>query len=373
VDLDGDVWVANRAFEGQGSVTKIQAEDCEGNDCVLFTRNIGEVNDIPRGLAIDENNNAWVGTYEGRELFQLDNETGGILNRYDVGIRVYGLAVDSEGIIWISNLELPILGGGKLSGFNINERRLVAGAPWLIPGCSNPYGIAVDGRGHVWLGTWTCGNIVEFDPETTTFETHTPGSGVLDQVRGIAADNNGVIWTVATATNRLGRYDPDANDWRTFDTCSQPMGVGVTGSGHIWTPCWDGNVYYFDLVGAYQGTVTAGLNPYSYSDMTGFQLRTFTARQGTWTVIYDCGYEACRFDELEWDGSTPIGTSVRARARSSADQLTWSAWAGPYDLTPADLGGLPVGRYLAIELTLQTTESDVSPLVTSVDVSWQRP
>jgi streptogramin lyase len=372
VDLNGDVWVANRAFGTQGSVTKIQAEDCTGAECVLFTRNVGGIDDIPRGLAIDQDNSVWVGTYNGRQLFQLDNETGALVDTFDLGLRVYGLAVDSQGILWISNLELETPGTGRLGAYDIKQRRMVPGSPWVIPGCSNPYGIAVDGEGHVWLGNWTCNNIAEFDPGTRTFQTHTPPTA-MSGVRGIAVDESGLVWSVASNSNRLGRYDPGLDEWQTFETCTGPRGVGVSSAGTIWTPCWDSAVNAFDGDGTPLGSVTAGLNPYSYSDMTGFHLRTFTVRQGTWTVVFDCGRAVCTFDTVRWEGVLPPGTSVRARARSSPEGEAWSSRFGPYTSSPAELFGLPEGRYLELELTLQTTNRDVSPVVRGVEVLWQRP
>jgi hypothetical protein len=390
VDLDGNVYVANRAFEGQGSVSKFQAEDCEGDTrtnaggCFMFNLPIGSPGDVPRGLAVDENNFAWVGTYFGRRLYQVEdiydpdsNTHSGRLvdpSGYDVGLKVYGLAIDSESVIWISNLDTERWDEGKLGAFNIEERRSLG--PWSYAStgnCSNPYGIAVDGNGHVWLGNWSCNNILEFDPDTETFTPHVPSPNTLVDVRGVAVDDVGTIWTVATSSNRLGRYDPVADSWSTFTTCSQPMGVGVTGSGTIWTPCWDSNVWYFDQLGAHLGGVTAGANPYSYSDMTGFQLRTFTARRGTWTVTFDCGWPSCTFDEVVWDGTQPVETNVSVRARSSLDGDTWSSRVGPFDSSPAELTGLPDGRYAEVELTLSTTDRDISPLITSVDLYWQRP
>jgi hypothetical protein len=110
VDLDGNVWVANRAFGGQGSVTKILAENEAGLPEVLFTIDVGDSGDIARGLAVDANNHVWVGTYEGRSLYQLDPETGAIISSDYVGVQIYGLAIDSNQILWMSSLGDAVLG-----------------------------------------------------------------------------------------------------------------------------------------------------------------------------------------------------------------------------------------------------------------------
>jgi streptogramin lyase len=369
VDLNGDVWVANRAPGEQASVTKIQAYDCSGDDCILFTANVGGNNDIARGLAIDENNFPWVGTWNGQSLYQLDNETGVVVNEYNIGLYVYGLAIDSEGIVWIS-----ARGNNALAAWDIENERQLPGSPWSVPGCSSTYGIAVDGEGRVWMGNYSCGDMLEFNTATGTFTHHTPGGAELSHSRGVAVDDTGIVWNCATSSDILGRYDPDTGDWRTFGTCSGPMGVGISGDGTIWVPCWDANVYYYDLTGAYMGNVrSGGSNPYSYSDMTGFQLRTFTARTGTWIVQFDCGYDLCTFDRVVWEADVPAEGNVQVRVRTSIDGDIWSSRAGPYEESPATIEGLPDGRYADVEVTLTTTDIEFSPLVTSVDLFWQRP
>jgi hypothetical protein len=334
---------------------------------VLLSRNVGAVDDVPQGLAVDGDNSVWVGTYNGRQLFQIDAESGEILNTYDVSVRVSGLAADADGIVWIAD------SSGFLGAFDPSQRRQVPGSPWAIPSCSKPSGIGLDADGHVWLGNGACNNIAEFDPTSHTFQTFAPPDDAFATVRGIGADDTGAVWAVAADSDALGRYDSAAGTWQVFDTCNNPTGVGITGAGTIWIPCFTGPVEYFDEAGSPQGTLTAGTNPFSYSDMTGYQLRTFTARQGTWAVDFDCGHPACTFDELSWDADVAPRTDVRVRAKSSVDGSTWSAYAGYFDSGPADLSALPAGRYLQIEVQLIARGRDLSPVVHSIELDWQRP
>ena len=397
VDLWGNVWVANRAHEpveGQGSVTKINSEGCTGTECIEFTINIGSVGDTPRGLAIDENNFAWVGTYfyeacsgsdlcGGGALYQISQNGTIVGGPYPIPVTVYGLAIDSEGIIWISSGP----GGGVqgLAAFDIDTHSLAYDAsllPFVIDDCSQPYGIAVDGDGYVWLGNWSCAtDLARFDRDSRTFEVfQVGGPSTMEHVRGVAVDADGVVWLVATTTNNLGRLDLSITDdddparFRTHATCFGPMGVGISGDGNVWVPCWDGDVNYhhpntMDDI----GTLRAGTNPYTYSDMTGFQLRTFTARQGTWTVTFDCGYPICTLDEVVWSADIPAETGVSVRVRSSVDGVNWSSRVGPLDSSPGDLAGLPDGRYGEVEVTLSTDDFEITPTVESVELLWQRP
>ncbi len=225
----------------------------------------------------------------------------------------------------------------------------------------------------MWLGNWDCHNLVEFDPDSEEFTFHVAPVS-MERTRGVAVDDAGRIWVVSTSNNRVGRYDPADDSWVTSGTCDQPMGVGITGRSTVWTPCWDANVDYFDSEGARLGSVrSGGSNPYSYSDMTGFQLRTFTARLGTWTATYDCGREVCTFDTVEWSSDEPVFTSVQLRARTSLDNESYTAWEGPFTVSPGDLEALAPGRYIQVEVTLRTTDDEITPVVDSIVVNWQRP
>jgi len=371
VDFNGDVWVANRAFGTQGTVTKIASEGCSGDDCVLFNVNIGANDQIPRGLAIDAEGFAWVGTYRDGRLWRLSPETGEVVETHETGLNIYGLAIDSEGIIWIATIS-----GSGIGAWDTSTNRLLGN--WAPPGCSAPYGIAVDGDGNVWFGNWTCNSMVmldreQFDAGTIRFETYTNGS--LSRGRGVAVDGEGFVYIAASGSNRLLKFDPRTDSWVwSVGTCSSPIGVGVASDGNIWTMCYSSNrAQRFSPDGTLLTELPTGRNPYSYSDMTGFQLRNFTAPRGIWTRTFECGYDICTFDELVWESIEPPGTIVTGRGRSSMDGETWSEWTEASTSSPADLRGLPDGRYLEVELQLSTSEDEVTPLVTDVEVFWQRP
>jgi streptogramin lyase len=371
VDFDGNVYVANRAFGGQGTLSRVDVRDCSGVECVAYTVPIGPTDAVPRGVAVDADGYIWVGTYNDQHLRKVDPDTGLVLESHFVGRRVYGIAIDSEGIVWFSALEIPQFTGGALGAFDTNTREVVG--TWTIPGCSNPYGIAVDNAGNVWLGNFTCNTLVRFRRDTETFSTYTaPG---LERTRGVAVDGDGDVWLASYGTNRVAQFDPDADAFvGTYPVCTGPIGVGIANDGHIWVPCYGSdNVHRLAPDGTFAGAVTVGREPYSYSDLTGFQLRNFTARRGTWTVTFDCGATDCTFSEGLWSGAVPAETDIQLRARSSVDGAVWSPWAGPFVDSPANLSGLPPGRYVEVELVLRTSSRDVTPVLDLVEVYWARP
>ena len=371
VDFDGDVYVANRAFDGQGSVTKIQRDGCEGAACVLWTTEVGEPNAIPRGLAIDAEGYPWVGTFNDGRLRRLNPVTGAIEREVDTGVSIYGLAIDGDGIIWVSTIS-----SAGLAAYDIARDRIIGA--WPIPNCGTPYGIAVDAVGAIWLGSFRCDTLVRFD--------RTPGGSVqidaysdpnLRETRGVAVDASGAVYVAASGTDRLGRFDPDTQSFAwTQPTCADPIGVGIARDGNIWVACnGSDTAEYFSPDGERLGAVSVGDAPYSYSDLTGFQLRNFTAPAGVWAVTFDCGFADCGFDRLVWESLLPAGTTVEARARSRVrDDSAWSDWTPWFSPSPAPIAGaLPRGQFAEVEVRLSTQDRAITPVVPRVTLEWQRP
>lgn len=371
VDFDGNVFVANRAFSGQGTVSRVDARDCVGIECVRYNAPVGPNNAVPRGIAIDGDGNPWVGTYNDMSLRRLDPETGLVAETHYVGAPVYGITIDSDGLVWFASLNIPSYTNGQLGAFDTNTDTLVG--TWQIPGCSNPYGIAVDGSGDIWLGNFTCNTLVRFNRALRTFSTYSNPN--LDRTRGVAVDGEGFIWVASYGTNRVAKFDPRTETFvGTYPVCEGPIGVGIANDGSIWVPCYQSNnVIRLSPEGVELNRVTVGLNPYSYSDLTGFQLRNFTARRGFWTVQFDCGAPDCQFNEILWRNTLQERTEVLSNARVSSDGITWSPWAGPFPGTTADLSGLPPGRYIEIEMQLRTAAAGFTPLLEYVEVFWGRP
>ncbi len=370
VDLNGDAWVANRAFGNQGSVTKIRGADCRV-DCELFTVPVGGNNGVPRALAIDANNNAWVGNYHEQRIYHLDGETGAVLGSYGIGMSTYGFTIDRQGIIWIASNSQSYGIGAFDTGTNTFLGR------WTVPGCGLSYGIAVDASGNVWFGTWTCGTLGRldralFDAGTIRFDQY--GSG-LSNTRGVAVDSDGTIWLASSGNNRLARFDASGTQLGNSATCSTPIGVGVASDGSIWSMCYsDDLAQRWSPAGSLLGSVPVGDAPYSYSDMTGFQLRAFTAPSGTWTQSMDCGFAGCGYEAIRWSAIVPADTTLTVRARTREAGGAWSAWTPSYSTSPADTSSaLPDGQFLEIEITMTTSADEVTPVLTSLSVDWQRP
>ena len=372
VDFDGNAWVANRAFGQQGSIAKIRGGDCV-DDCVAFIVPVGGSNALPRGLAIDTDGNVWVGLDNSRTIVKLSGTNGAQLGSWNVGIRTYGLAIDNRGILWIATID-----GGVIGAFDTNTNTYLGA--WSGAQCTRPYGIAVDGDGNVWAGNWTCGNVVRLDRASFDRGERPPrfdyyGTG-LSNTRGIAVDANNVVWVASSGNDRIARLNRTTGaQLGTTATCDNPIGVGVANDGDVWAVCYGSDrAERFDAAGIVVGNVTVGDQPYSYSDMTGFQLRNFTSPRGTWRTVFDCTFADCAFDYVRFEASTPAGTAVSLRFRTQPPSGPWSAWTASFAASPIDLRGLaPRGQRLEIEVQLSTDANGVSPVLQSFDVEWQRP
>jgi len=215
VDLFGDVWVANRAQNIQGSVTKIAnskayckerngtpgiqtSEDLNGDgkidpatemiiptdwanpaqydECLLFSTPVGPSRTgaiKARAIAISQGieksaGDIWVGIWADSTLIKLDPETGApvpvngsgtmAIPVYQGGNGPYGAAIDSQQRLWMVAANLNPLRLALVDTAN-GEVVKIGGQDSIAPpdASSGAYGIAVDGKDRVWVAGWTSG------------------------------------------------------------------------------------------------------------------------------------------------------------------------------------------------------------------------
>ena len=423
VDLRGDVWVANRAFEGQGSVTKILAAGCpdkdgdgvirtshdaDGNgminladaeefpgvddECVALTVPIGKRNAKPRGLAVDpffppDHGSVWVGAYDDKEMHRVHGTTGEILVSLPLTIRPYGAVMTASRTLWVTslrNVEDGIV--------HIDSATNEVGAVTRIQSssqCAGGYGIAVDAKGRIWLGGWDCQAVFRFDPADGSWRTYDLQRG---HTRGVTVDGAGQVWVAQSHSGHpieeIGRITSmnadDGGDRREIDLpgAAETIGLGVDADGKIWAVNrGSNNAMRIDPdSGDVLATVPTGDAPYTYSDFTGFGLRTFTAPFGSWWGDVD----ACPpsgdpdWERLNWAAdmlpSSRITVWIRASARK--ELVPNAPRLGPFHDTPVDLRAIPeiTGKaHMRIELELRTDDFEESPILKAVHVQYHCP
>jgi hypothetical protein len=285
VDFNGDLFISNRAFGGQSSVTKISNDlancidrnkngkidtssdvdgngwitvDCNGDgqpddiagvkgkpcsngmkqefyglddECILWTSNTFTNNATgrPLGLAAGDTNvsDAWAGSYNSGAFVRIDGATG--LDKADappIGNNPYGVAVDATGIAWA-----PPLGGGKLCYFDTKKPSQIGCAR----GNAQGYGITLDRDQNVWVGS----GVARYTPDRSNgfknlgqgWWTTISGLGGI----GIAADSRNANSYFVYSCNGNGVTQIPAS---TIKPMKMDQSVAPNGWAHITMPCY---------------------------------------------------------------------------------------------------------------------------------------
>ena len=423
VDLEGNVWVGlrtagtvvkighyeagqyidrnedgviqtSRDLDGDGDITGAEILPWGEDECVLFevvlvpghngTYAPGTYEGpyetdywgtSPRGLAVDAENNLWVGTGSPQRLYHIDGATGEILDIVDVSPwdhYTYGATIDRDGVLWLvdrwhSPTEPPPTKLLRVDPSDLESIREVH-LPY------EQYGLAADGLGHLFVTGWESNKLFKIDIETDEMiwvKNTTEGCA-----RGVAVtpeDNH--VWVADTCRNSTLRYDNDGNFIAEVGGLVGPSGIAADAAGKVWVT--DRNDEYIHRIDPETNTVdlskrlsgTGG--PYSYSDMAGVVVATTTVANGTWEVIYDSNQDATPWGTVSWTSEEPQGTVVKAEARSTQNGTIWSAWEAAENGVP--LTETSDGRYLQIRVTLQIITGGQSPVLYDLTVKPAEP
>ena len=392
VNLSGDVVVVNR---GGASATKIASDpvDCIGpgagtskggkdvrawgdDKCVLwntpFTPGVlGRAGafDAERGIDGALSTSVWVGEWASSKMLQMDSKTGKLLSTVDVSpIKPYGAAVDKDHHIWVWGGGVGFIDAATHVWTRIED-----------PPCA--YGIAVDPKGRVWTSGWTGtgGCVARYTPSLGKWESIPVGT----QGRGIAIDAKGGVWTADTD---FGVHHIAQDTFTVLKNIplaipgSQFVGMAIDFDGTVWTVDRGGNrAIKIDPTTYAANAVAVGNGPYTYSDMTGFQLRNAAAPFGKYRHVFaGCGTTA-KWATLSWVAKTDAGTTITVRARTGPDPtaLKAAAWKlvahSPGDVPPIDLakalGDAAKAQYIEVEFELDATDPTITPILSSIDVT----
>jgi sugar lactone lactonase YvrE len=394
VGLAGDVVVGNRFGHGATKISSDVARcvDKNGNgkidtstgpgdvlawgqdECVLWTVQFPD-GSITRAAAYDaqvgpdgtDASSVWLGLFGRSEMRQLDAATGKELAVVNVApARPYGAAIDKDGNVWVQ-------GTGTMGRIDGKTRK------WSTiqdPPCP-PYGIACDPQGRVWVSGQN-GCIARYTPGQNKWDA--TGRGGFN--RGLAVDAKGSVWVADTG---FGVHQVDVNTLQIKKDLQigfgNFVGMAVDFDGDIWAIS-QGSARAVKISPANYAwqDVKVGNGPYTYSDMTGFQLRNAGPPTGIWRHVFPgCGKDA-HFNTLAWTASLPIGSALVIRARVAADvpSLAMAPWIAvatvPPDMPPIDLAKklgakANVGGFMEVEFTLKALTPDGSPILSSVKMT----
>jgi hypothetical protein len=281
IDIDGTMWVANRAYVQQGaqsSVTKVAVEiskcrdynkngvidtsrdvngdgviqtDCNGNsipddiddvkqtkctngmqqefyglddECVLLTTNTGDLDQWGRPLALGPGpknygpSDVWAGLFNSKQVFRIDGTTGKVKDETTLQCQPYGFVIDAQEIGWAANLG-P--GGCYWDTKNVANVGTIRNS---TVGGQSSYGISMDRDQNIWFG----GGAARYTPvRNGSFADLGQGYWtVIDNIgsSGVAVDSR--------SPNAYFAYFVGAKLWQVpASTIPLPKGMDVSVSG----------------------------------------------------------------------------------------------------------------------------------------------
>jgi len=395
VDFDGDMYIANRAFGYQGSISKIAGGEAacvdrnkngtietshdanndgiidvnspaefkgQNDECVLYSLAVGAYDTYPRALTLDGQGSAYVGTYADRKAYKYDitQTPPKLLENYDLPSSPYGFVVRGD-YLYSSALGEPVM---RVDLVDKSVKTMNA------PG---NYGITVDTNGIAFFG----GDGLQRCDFDIGGNCESKGGPYMS---GVSIDADGQVW--GASGDSVAKFD---NTGKLLGTVPADGAYGVA-IGHDGDPRVIGYSSAFKVAkgakggppGAvtsyYTGTVdNPWVDNYTYTDFTGFGAQNVTVKKGEWTVAHDGGADDMVWAEvlfnLEPEGKVPPGTSLtfQLRAANTKADLEATPWVLVEGNTPA----MPVvGRYYELRARLLITDqdSDESPVLSDVCV-----
>ena len=156
VDSSHDAWVTN-----QGGLLPITEISSDGSQVTNYDCDCNGAS----GIAIDQSENVWVANYYGNSISEV-NSCGTLLLGAVTGGGVdhpQGIAVDGAGTVWVTNFL-----GNSLS--EMSGHSSSAPGTFLSPSTGfgtdasilQPYGIAVDGSGSIWVSNFGNSTLTQF-------------------------------------------------------------------------------------------------------------------------------------------------------------------------------------------------------------------
>ncbi len=249
IDASGNVWVLGQA----GGLAQINSRGALLATYSLPAASTGQISYA--GMAIAASGNIWAVNYAGGFVAQLIPSTGAI-NPYPTGYDPYGVAIDRSGNIWVGDT-----GSGATPYSSLTELIGSSSYPWSYG--TSPVSstcvesVAVDGLGYVWLSG--CGAVYVVNASTGTeidsfvFPSGGPGN--------IAIDQNENAWVVDL--DRLYLMSPQNNPVLMYSASgAQFQGIAIDQAGNVWvTDAANAALLEFNSSGTLLATFAVGNNP----------------------------------------------------------------------------------------------------------------
>jgi hypothetical protein len=417
VDTNADVWIINRAFGNQGTLTKFAGNithcidrnnngvidtsaDLNGDgiiditpskgeylgqndECILNTIPIGPNDEWPRGVAVDKYGKIWACTFEDGMLYRYNpNEPIALeatINLNALGqTHPYSLSTGGD-YIFVSNNG----GAGGTRRVNITTLAVDAAPCANTPGATT-YGIAADPGGQVaWLGDdgigglWTANFGVT--PHTCTW-TAAPGGESTAVTLDTEPAPGPYVWLANYGNATSCKYTTAGALIACYAAGGTlPHGIAVDFQGNIWSVL-DGPSLMSKINstnGAMIGTYTINAlvagdaayvaattqtipnpAPYLYSDFTGVQINRQAPYTyvGSWDAVFNGQVPAIPWSTVTWNTEPQGAVPALTSLVVSARAADTLSNLGVAAFTPVTSGATLAGiqgQYIEVHAALE--------------------
>lgn len=320
---------------------------------------------------------AYIGLYNNREVVRLDSRTGAIVKRFNVSPSApYGLTLDKGGNVWILGAES---GGPSLTRIDVRggDKVTTYSGP-KAPPCG--YGITADARGLVYTAGGAC--VARFNPMTESWEQFNNPSG--SSHRGLAIDMKNQLWVADTS---IGMHHIDASAAppaaggastmvyrRTINSAGSNVGAAIDFDNRPWVISQTSVATKIDPTTYGMTTVGTGNGPYTYSDMTGYQLRN-ASRAGIFRHTFaGCSQAMTTWTTLSFTVDTPMGSKVAIRYRGAPTvaELSSAPWQIVTEKSPVkiSLPPTPPANFLQVEVSMTSIDTRNTPVLSSLSAAY---
>lgn len=349
IDRDGDGLIRTSGGKGHvlswanaGGADSAGGVSTAEDEAIL--RYIRVASPAVRTVAVDTNNNLWVGG-QGKDanppefnwFESIDAKTGMPFTGRKATFRAagYGGVVDGLGNVWSSGWVSSLLRFNPGNGsFPFLAKRFDRSTEY--------YGITVDpNTSEVWQAWYgndrdpLKGGAVRIGADNVLSEYR----NYIPQNRGIVIDGKKNVWVGSTDT-RVSHFTTDGNflgsvsmKWLPPNgpevNGQTPIGVAVDSIGMIWAVCESGHLMRIDpskgvtpagstrAVGKVVEYLEIDTGPYNYSDMTGFVTLAGTQPSGTWCFVKNSGVNDTLWTSMNLDATVYSGTKIFVEVRAA--------------------------------------------------------
>jgi streptogramin lyase len=248
IDKTGNIWVTN---EIGNSVTALNSSGGLLGNFTPAGANFG----APTRLAVDKTDNVWVVNHDGNSVTEL-NSSGSLIGNFTPAGANFdepsGVAIDTSGNVWVVNhsgSSVTVLGSdGSLAGYFYNNNP--SGADFYYP-----YRLAIDASGNVWIANF---NNTLTNPGSVTALTskgglfgrgnfnnrNTAGANFYEPY-GIAIDAGGNVWVANLGNNSVTELNSTGGLAGNFAPAganfNEPFVLAIDASGNVWVANQQGN------------------------------------------------------------------------------------------------------------------------------------